>query len=93
MSDASPSTLVKQQWFDVVGLSMGSAASLNTLIQCIKDIRRVSINTQVLIILGGPIFTLHPEFAAQMAADAVITDGSQAPALAEQLMSRMATKV
>lgn len=91
--DVEPAQLVSQQWFDVVGLSLGGACNLNTLIQCIQDIRRASVNTRLLIILGGPIFTLHPEYAAQLDADAVITDGSAAPALAEQLLARTKVRV
>lgn len=92
-ADVDPAQMVSQQWFDVVGLSLGGSTHLNTLIQCIADIRRFSVYTRIFIILGGPIFALHPEYAAQLDADAVITDGSAAPALAEQLLARVASQV
>lgn len=91
--DASPTRLVKDQWFDVVGLSLGSTSLLPALLSSLQDLRKASVNPQIFIILGGPIFALHPEYAAQLPVDAVVTDGSAAPAMAAQLLARLETKV
>jgi len=86
--DRSPLTLVKEQWFDVVGLSLGGITRAADFGRLVVDIRRVSLNRQVSIIAGGPMFILHPELASQHAVDAVITEASRAPAIAEQLLMK-----
>ncbi len=87
-NDRSPLSLVKEQWFDVVGLSLGGDTRMAEFSKLIVDIRRVSLNRHVSIIAGGPMFVLHPEYASQYAVDAVITDASRAPAIAEQLLMK-----
>ena len=42
-------------------------------------IRRCTVNEHVGIMVGGPIFGLHPEYVAQVGADCAVTDGRQAP--------------
>lgn len=90
--EVSPATLVKQDWYDVVGFSLGSETSLTRLGECIAEVRKASKNTALPIIAGGAVFALHPEYAAQIAADAIITDGSAAPELAEKLATRSALR-
>jgi methanogenic corrinoid protein MtbC1 len=87
-SDVSPAMLVQQDSYDVVGFSLGSESSLVRLAECMAQVRHVSRNPSVRIIAGGAIFALHPEYAAQISADAIITDGSAAPELAEKLVAR-----
>lgn len=84
-----PARLVRDHWYDVVGLTLGGTAHLDRLVQCIEDIREASQNRGVPIIVGGPIFVIQPELAAQLKVDAVITEGSAAPALAESLVKRL----
>jgi methanogenic corrinoid protein MtbC1 len=91
--DVLPSKLVQDQWFDVVGLSLGSASNLDTLMRCILDIRQNSLNKGIFIILGGPIFSLHPEYADHLTVDAVIIDGQTAPTMAAQLIKRSKAQV
>ena len=74
----------------VVGFSLGGETSLARLAECMAQVRQTSLNPVVRIIAGGAIFALHPEYAAQISADAIITDGSAAPELAEKLVSRAA---
>jgi methanogenic corrinoid protein MtbC1 len=89
-SETDPSLLVRQDWYDVVGFSLGGETSLARLAECMTQVRQTSLNPAVRIIAGGAIFALHPEYAAQISADAIITDGSAAPELAEKLVSRAA---
>ncbi len=84
--DASPVQLVREQRFDMVGLSLGSGAGLPAAVRLVDDLRRASLNREIFIIAGGPIFSLHPEYELQLLVDAVITDASKAPAQAEQLL-------
>jgi MerR family transcriptional regulator, light-induced transcriptional regulator len=87
-SDVSPAVMVKQGWYDVVGFSLGSETSILRLAECIAEVRRASVNTGVPIIAGGAVFALHPEYAAQISADAIIINGGTAPEMAEKLAAR-----
>ena len=82
---ADPVTMVRREWFDVVGFSLGSELHLDELAQCIKSVRKAAINPRVGIMVGGPIFSLHPEFVSRVGADGAAADGRKAPALAESL--------
>jgi MerR family transcriptional regulator, light-induced transcriptional regulator len=80
------SVMVKKDWYDVVGFSLGSETGVPKLKAAMALVRQVSLNPQVSIIAGGPIFLLNPEFGEQIEADAIMTDGAKAPALAENLV-------
>jgi methanogenic corrinoid protein MtbC1 len=79
---------VKDEWFDLVGLSAGSTTRLEAMADCIASVRQQSHNRAVAVLVGGPLFVVHPEFVERLGADGVVTDGRQAPLLAERLMSR-----
>ncbi len=87
-TDDSPIQLARTQWFDVIGLSLGSNTLVKEFSQMIEGLRRLSMNRRAPIVAGGPVFMLHPEYATQFKVDAVISDASQAPARAEQLLLR-----
>lgn len=78
---------VRRDWFDVVGFSIGSEVGLPWLRDTIAAVRLASRNPSVVVLVGGPLFSLHPEWAAEVGADAT-TDGRSAPALAESLVSK-----
>ena len=80
--------LVGQQWFDVIGFSVGSEARLDWLTSCIKSVREASCNPRIGVLVGGPIFTLHPDYVAMVGADATSSDGKQAPLTAESLIAK-----
>jgi MerR family transcriptional regulator, light-induced transcriptional regulator len=75
----------KRDWFDVVGFSIGSELGLPWLRDTIAAVRRVSRNPALVVLVGGPIFSLHPQWAADVGADAT-TDGRSAPAIAETIV-------
>jgi MerR family transcriptional regulator, light-induced transcriptional regulator len=79
--------MVKKDWYDVVGFSLGSESGVPQLKAAMALVRQVSQNPHVSIIAGGPIFLVHPEFGEQIEADAIMTDGAKAPALAENLVA------
>ncbi len=88
---ADPVTMVRREWFDVVGFSLGSELHLDELAQCIRAVRKAAVNPRVGIMVGGPIFSLHPEFVARVGADGAAADGRKAPEIAEKLsVSRQA---
>lgn len=85
-TDGAP-RMVQKDWFDVVGFSLGCETGIDRLSETIAMVRRKSLNPGVSIIAGGAIFGLHPEFGDRLTADAIITDGPAAPALAEKLLA------
>lgn len=87
-TDESPIQLAREQWFDMIGLSLGSNSLIKEFSHMIDGLRRFSMNRRVPIIAGGPVFMLHPEYATQFKVDAVLSDASQAPIRAEQLLLR-----
>lgn len=86
-----PAVRVRREWADVVGLSIGSERRLDWLRKCITDLRAASRNPGVVVMVGGPIFTLHPDWAASVGADATARDAREAPRVASRLL--VATRV
>lgn len=84
----SLSALVERQWFDVVGLSLGNVGQIGRLDDCVRQIRRASMNPQILTIVGGAAFMLEPDLAERVSADAVIIDAETAPELAQSLLKQ-----
>jgi len=77
--------VLRQNWFAVVGLSVGNDTRLEQVGAIIRGIRRVSRNQSVGILLGGPPLVAKPEIASQVGADATAADGQEAVARAEQI--------
>jgi methanogenic corrinoid protein MtbC1 len=82
--------LVRGDWFDVVGLSLGSERRLDALATCIRSIRRASRNHSIGVMVGGPVFAQHPEYVSLVGADATALDGQQALLQAENLLTLLA---
>jgi MerR family transcriptional regulator, light-induced transcriptional regulator len=87
---ADPVMMVKSEWFDVLGFSLGNVTQLDALASSIKQVRKSALNTNICIIVGGPLFLAHPEYVAYVNADAASTDGAQAPTLAKKLVTAQA---
>lgn len=83
-----PEDMVRREWFDVVGFSVGSETHLGALCECIRSVRKASRNPNVGIIAGGPAFIANPGYAARVPADAVALNGRDAPGLADGLAAR-----
>ena len=83
---ADPVVMVKREWFDVVGFSLGNVEQLDELATCIKNVRAAALNKSICVMVGGPLFLANPEFVAYVNADAASTDGAQAPTLAASLV-------
>lgn len=91
-SDAA-AVMVKKDWYDVVGFSLGRAAGAAHLGAAIRLVRDVSLNTQISVICGGPAFQLHPETAAEVTADAIIINGHEAPEQAARLVEESRLRI
>ena len=77
---------VRRQNFAVIGLSVSSKRSLETIAETIRAIRRRSVNRNIVVLVGGPAFNDRPELATEIGADATAGNGRDAVELAQQLV-------
>jgi len=87
------STVVRNEWYDVIGISVGVEARLDWLKSGITALRGASRNRAIGVLVGGPVFALYPERAAEVGADATALDGRQAPDVAESLLGSRARRL
>ncbi|MDP2006436.1 MAG: cobalamin B12-binding domain-containing protein [Rubrivivax sp.] len=85
---ASPQALVRDEWIDVIGFSVGSDGRLPWLCETITAVRAASRNPTLGVLVGGPPFVDHPERATECGADGTARNGKEAPLVAERLLSR-----
>ncbi|MBK7659809.1 MAG: cobalamin B12-binding domain-containing protein [Betaproteobacteria bacterium] len=81
-------SLVRTQWFDVVGLSVSCTSRLDLLAECVGAVRHASRNRHVAILVGGQLFARSPELGATIDADMTVVDGLLAPTEARELVAR-----
>lgn len=93
ISSADLPGLVASDWFDVAGLSTGSECRLDVLAGSIREIRRASRNRMIRVMVGGPLFVIHPEYMMTVGADATAADAQQAVIQAENLIPDRAVSV
>lgn len=84
---ADAAALVTAEWFDVVGFSLGAEVHLGALAESIAAVRHATCNQDLTVLVGGPLFGLHPEFVGEVGADGMTIDGREAPLLAETLIA------
>ena len=82
--------MVRAEWFDVVGLSVGCESRLDLLAAGIRAIRRASRNRAIGVMVGGPLFVEHPDLVAFVGADATAVDARRAALQAESIVSLLA---
>jgi MerR family transcriptional regulator, light-induced transcriptional regulator len=78
--------IVRRTWVDVAGFSIGSAARLEGLTQCIRAVRRASRNPNLYVMVGGPLFLTRPGLVARTGADASANDAAAAVRQANGLL-------
>jgi methanogenic corrinoid protein MtbC1 len=82
-SAAELENTVRDTWFEVVGLSAGTLQLVEDLRRLVATVRKASRNRKVVVMVGGPLFALHPEYFAKVGADAFGTDAREAVDKAE----------
>ena len=92
-SAAELNRIVRGQWFDVVGFSLAYEGRLDALRAGVRNVRQASRNPCIRIMVGGPVFIEHPEFVAEIGADAMAVDGRQAVLQAESLLTMLPASV
>jgi methanogenic corrinoid protein MtbC1 len=70
--------MAKTQWFDVVGLSASVREQFPDLKRMINEVRSVSLNPHVGIMIGSPVFNQNPDLIEDLAADMVGIDAVDA---------------
>jgi MerR family transcriptional regulator, light-induced transcriptional regulator len=70
--------IVRRTWVDVAGFSVGSAARLGAVAQCIRAVRRASRNPNLYVMVGGPLFVARPGLVARTGADAAAANAAGA---------------
>lgn len=83
---------IRDEWFDVAGISVGSVAQLEGLPRLIRELRESSSNPSLIVMAGGPLIHQHPEYADQVGADTITTDADSAVAEAERLIAMQPTR-
>jgi methanogenic corrinoid protein MtbC1 len=84
----NPAAKVLDEWVDIIGFSVGSDARIPWLTESIRAARAAASNRNLVVLVGGPPFTLRPELAAEVGADGTARDGREAPLLAERLLAQ-----
>jgi methanogenic corrinoid protein MtbC1 len=77
-SEGDLAALMRSEWFDLVGLSIGSDGHVQPVRSVILALRRASRNPQVGVMVGGPILVDRPQMVAEVGADFTAADARQA---------------
>lgn len=75
----------RSEWFDMIGLSLGTEVHVSRVASVILALRKASMNPGVVVMIGGPVVSLRPELVALVGADATAADAAQAVSRAESL--------
>ncbi|MDE8348911.1 MAG: cobalamin-dependent protein [Acidocella sp.] len=69
---------VKDEWFDVIGISVMADRALEGLPACIRAVRQASCNPHLFVLIGGRAIMNHTERTRFLGADATALDAHQA---------------
>jgi methylmalonyl-CoA mutase cobalamin-binding subunit len=84
--------LVRDEWFDVVGLSVAAERHVKGLAGCVRGLRQASCNPDVFVMLGGRWVSEDMERARFVGADATAMDAAAALTIAQDFMERTVTE-
>lgn len=79
---------LSNEWFDLVGLSVGLAEQIDTLPALIQGLRQHSRNPALRVLLGGPAFLHQAVQAPALGADRICMDAADAVQCAAQFMTQ-----
>ena len=85
-------TLVRHEWFTMIGLSVGCESHLEGVASTIHALRRAARNRSIGVMVGGSLIAKRPELAVQVGADATGKDARQAVMQAENLVGMFARR-
>jgi len=79
-------TTAKNEWFDLIGLSVGLTQQVDSLPELITNLKKVSRNSRIPVLLGGPAFLSTACSAASLGADGITTDALEGVQIASLLV-------
>lgn len=79
---------VGNEWFDLLGLSVGLSSQLTDLPSLVSALRSASRNPQPPVLLGGPVFLTIDQRAADFGAQAICRNARESLNLAASLVQR-----
>ena len=85
-SIAQIAALAAARPIDMVGFSAGSDRKLGALAACIAALRASSLNPDILVMVGGPIFVARPDLVPLVGADATAANAEEAVHRAASLL-------
>lgn len=85
--------LAGQEWFTLVGLSVGCEDHVDGLASMIHSVRKHARNRSVGVMVGGSVLCRQPELAIHVGADATGLDARQAALQAENLVHMLASRI
>lgn len=77
----------KNEWFDLIGLSVGLTRQLDGLAEIIASLKRNSRNRDIPVLLGGPAFLFNTVDARTLGADGIATDALEGIQMASLLVT------
>jgi methylmalonyl-CoA mutase cobalamin-binding subunit len=83
--------IVKDEWFDVIGLSVAAERWLKGLPACIRAVRAASCNPAVFVMVGGRAIINHAERTRFLGADGFAVDARKALLQANDYMETTVT--
>ena len=78
--------IVEDQWYAVVGFALSDNSGIEGIARGIDEMRRLSRNPHIRVMVGGPAFTAQAAMAIQVGADGVADDAPAAVILAKKLL-------
>lgn len=84
-TELDPVQRVRSEWFDVAGLSVGSELKLPWLRDRIAAMRQCACNPDLLVMVGGPLFSADPSRVQWVGAD-LTSDAGAAPRAADKIL-------
>ncbi|NBQ86719.1 MAG: cobalamin B12-binding domain-containing protein [Betaproteobacteria bacterium] len=81
-------TRIGEQSFDVIGFSLGSEQVLDRTRLAIAEVRKRSLNRNIRVLVGGPVFAADPSRVRELDADALALDAQDAVRKARELLAR-----
>ncbi len=76
----------KKDWFDVIGLSIGTEAHAEYLEEIIAELRLTASNPNVKVLIGGPALATMPHLCQAVGADGWASDAISAIDLAKRIV-------
>jgi methanogenic corrinoid protein MtbC1 len=83
---------ISQNYFDILGISIGSLSHIDALSTLIKSLRKISKNPNIFIMIGGPMALISPNLSNNVGADAQASNAKDAILQASDLIESIKKK-